>query len=73
MLIMKRIIKIGMFIDEINRSLECRYLLESKWISFIIRNADTFVCMMVCLHKVLDIGSEVNLTGMVQIKSRDKS
>ena len=43
-----------MYLDEVVRALESRYLLETKWISYLIRNADTFICVLVTIHRFTD-------------------
>jgi hypothetical protein len=50
-----------MFVDECNRALETKFTIDAKWIWFTIRNADTFIALLCCLMKVLDIGSDQNI------------
>ena len=50
----KKLVKITMFLDECIKSLESRYLLETKWISYLIRNADSLICVICSLHRLTD-------------------
>jgi hypothetical protein len=50
----RKLVKISIYLDEIIKALESRYLLETKWISFLIRNCDTFICVLVTIHRFTD-------------------